>query len=397
MNRPIAITDDIYWVGVNDRETKLFEGIWPLPEGVSYNAYIINDDKTALIDTVKNCYLTQLLQKIQNLLGDGRKLDYLIINHMEPDHSGAIEVIARVFPDIRIIGNQKTIEFLEGYYGITRNVSVVKDGDILDLGRHKLCFYLTPMVHWPETMMTYDTKDKLLFSGDAFGGFGALNGGLFDDEIDLNFYEDEILRYYANIVGKYSPMVQRAFTKLAGLEIKIIAATHGAVWRKNPKCIIDYYDRWSRYEARKGVMLAYASMYGNTKRMAEAVARGLVEGGIEEVRMHNVSESHVSFMIKDAWKFRGIILGSCTYDLKLFPLMKNLTDLLEHKLLKNRHLGIFGSYGWSGGALTALQEFAANVKWDLVKPQVEALRAPSAKVLEQCRELGKNMAAGLNA
>ena len=392
MHPSIAVTDDIYWVGVNDRETQIFEALWPIPEGISYNAYLILDEKVALIDTVKNCYLTQLVNKIQKLLKSGQSVDYLIINHMEPDHSGAIEMVTKVFPGIQIIGNKKTLEFLEGYYGITQNTKQIADGDVLDLGRHKLSFHLTPMVHWPETMMTYDSTDKVLFSGDAFGGFGALNGGIFDDELDVDFYEDEILRYFSNIVGKYSPMVQKAFAKLAGLDIAAIAATHGAVWRKNPKCIIDHYDRWSRYEGEKGVVLVYASMYGNTKKMAEEVARGLMAEGMNRIRIYNVSESHVSYIIKDAWRYQGIILGSCTYDMKLFPLMKNVTDLLAAKMLKNRSLGIFGSYGWSGGAVKALRAFAEVVKWDLVEPQVEALRAPSDDILAQCKQLGRNMA-----
>lgn len=396
MNKPIQISAKTWWVGVNDRETDIFEALWPLPKGISYNAYLIDDEKVALIDTVKNCYTPSLLDKIQALIGTGKPVDYLIINHMEPDHSGAIEIIARMYPEIIIVGNAKTIEYLEGYYGIRRNVKVINDGDTLDLGEHKLSFHLTPMVHWPETMMTYAVRDKLLFSGDAFGGFGALTGGLFDDEVNVDYYEDETLRYYSNIVGKFSPMVQKAFDKLKGLDIKIIAATHGPVWRTNPGLIIDQYDRWSRYESERGVVLAYASMYGNTKQMAEAVSRGLVEGGIREIRMHDVSQTHISYMLKDCWRYQGIILGSVTYDMNPLITMKHLTDLLEAKQLKNRTLGIFGSYGWSGGGVKYLRGFAERVKWELVEPVVEAQRRPSADILEQCRQLGRNMAAQIS-
>lgn len=240
--------------------------------------------------------------------------------------------------------------------------------------------------------MTFDRQDQLLFSGDAFGGFGALSGGLFDDEVNVDYFEDETLRYYANIVGKFSPMVQKAFAKLQGLDIKIIAATHGPVWRTNPQCIIDQYDRWSRYEAENGVVLVYGSMYGNTERMAEAVARALVDGGIREVRMYDVSRTHVSYILKDAWRYKGIVLGSCTYDMNLLPTMKHLMNLLEAKLLKHRILGLFGSYGWSGGAVKALRGFAERTKWELIEPVVEAERAPSAEILDHCHELGLNVA-----
>jgi len=392
MNKPIQITDKTYWIGVNDRETDIFEALWPIPKGVSYNSYLIIDEKVALIDTVKNSFVTHLIEKIQSLIGTEKQVDYLIINHMEPDHSGAIDIIAQMYPDIIIVGNSKTIEYLEGYYGINQNIKVIDDGDVLDLGEHKLSFHLTPMVHWPETMMSYDIQDKLLFTGDAFGGFGALSGGLFDDEVNVEYYEEETLRYYSNIVGKFSPMVQKAFVKLKGLDIKIIASTHGPVWRTNPGLIIEQYDRWSRYEAEEGVVLAYASMYGNTKKMAEAVSRGLVEGGIKEIRMHDVSRTHVSYMLKDCWRYKGIILGSVTYDVNPLITMKHLTDLLEAKHLKNRTLGIFGSYGWSGGAVKYLQGFAERTKWELVEPVVEAERRPSKDILDQCRQLGKNMA-----
>jgi flavorubredoxin len=397
MDKPVQITESIFWVGVNDRETDIFEALWPIPRGISYNAYLIRDKKIALVDTVKNCYVTSLLDKIQSLIGATKKLDYLIINHMEPDHSGAIETVVRMYPEMTIIGNKKTIEFLKGYYGIDKNVKVVDDGDTLNLGEHTLSFHLTPMVHWPETMMTYDINDMLLFSGDAFGSFGALTGGLFDNEVNTEYYEDETLRYYSNIVGKYSPMVQKAFTKLNSLDIKIIAATHGFIWRTKPETIIEYYDHWSQYEAEKGVVLIYGSMYGNTKRMAETVAGGLAEGNVKEIRLHDVSRNHISYLLKDCWRYQGIILGCVTYDMNLLPTMKHLTDLLAAKQLKNRILGIFGSYGWSGGAVKELLNFAELTKWELLEPVVEAHQAPSEENLQQCRQLGLNMAAKILA
>ena len=271
MHNPIPVTGDIHWIGVNDRETDLFEAQWPLPEGVSYNSYLIRAGKTALIDTVKKTHLTQFLKKLKSLVAGGReKVDYLIINHMEPDHSGAVPVLKQLFPEMTIVGNKKTLELVKDFYGIEVGTMTIADGDVLDLGGHVLRFILTPMVHWPETMMTYDETSQVLFSGDAFGSFKTLDGGLFDDEINIARYDDEILRYFSNIVGKYSPMVQKAMARLQGIDIGVVASTHGPVWRKAPNYILDRYDLWSRYMAEPGVVVAYASMYGSTLEMAEA-------------------------------------------------------------------------------------------------------------------------------
>jgi flavorubredoxin len=268
----------------------------------------------------------------------------------------------------------------------------VQDGDELELGKRKLKFLLTPMVHWPETMMSYEPAAKILFSGDAFGGFGTLDGGIFDDTLDIAYLEDEILRYFSNIVGRYASMVQKAMTRLKDVQVKIVAPTHGPIWRKHPERIIELYDRWSRYEAEKGVVIAYASMYRSTERMAEAAAEGLSEQGLAAVRVHNVSQSHVSYIIRDIWRYKGLILGSPTYDTKVFPLMDSLLRLLETKMVKKRVVGIFGSFGWAGGAVKAMTEFVKNSGLELVEPAVEAQFAPDAGEIEQCRQLGRNMA-----
>jgi flavorubredoxin len=391
MHRPIAINDKVYWIGINDRETDLFEAHWPLPQGVSYNAYLINDEKVALIDTVKTYFQTDYLDKIRGIIGHDKQIDYLIINHMEPDHSGAIKEIKEIYPDITIIGNKKTMNFLEGFYDIQDKVKIVEDGEELDLGQHKLKFYLTPMVHWPETMMTYDQTDGILFSGDAFGGFGTLDGGIFDDELDVDFYEDEILRYFANIVAKYSRMVQRAIKKLGDLEIEIVASTHGPIWRDRPEKIINDYMNWSSCKTEQGVVVVYGSMYGNTKKMAEEIARELAENGIEKIILHDVSRTHTSFMVRDIWKYKAMILGSCTYNTRLFPPMEDLVSFLENIKIRNHILGIFGSYSWSGGAVKRLQNFADNVKCDLVEPVIETKYAPKDEDSEKCRKLGKNI------
>jgi len=392
MSKPIPIAKDIYWVGANDLETHLFEAIWPLPQGVSYNSYLIDDDKVALIDTVKRGFFPQYIDKIKEVIKNGKKVDYLVVNHMEPDHSGSMGVLQDVFPGIKIVGNKKTVDFAKGFYGDNASFHVVEDGDTLELGKHTLKFALTPMVHWPETMMTYETKNKILFSGDAFGGFGTLNGGIFDDEVDLSFFENEILRYYSNIVAKYSPMVQKALGKLKELDVKIIAATHGPIFRQNPSYIINLYDKWSRQETERGAVIVYASMYGNTQAMAESIARSMAQEGIDIIRLHNISKSHLSFILTDIWRFKGIVLGSCTYNTKLFPPMDTLVHTLDNDRLTGRVLGIFGSYSWSGGAVKALSEYAQKCPNLHVDPVIEAKHAASTEDREKCAELGRNMA-----
>jgi len=249
------------------------------------------------------------------------------------------------------------------------------------------------MVHWPETMVTYDQTDKILFSMDAFGGFGALDGGIFDDEVDIEYYEEEALRYFSNIVGKYSAMVQNAIAKLKGLEIRAIAPTHGPVWRKNPGKIVELYDRWSRHVAEPGVVLVYGSMYGNTERMMEAVARGITEAGCPTVRIHNVSRSHVSYIIRDAWRYKALVIGAPTYDTGIYPPMNHLLNLLESKKLKNRVAGLFGTFLWSGGGVKGMQEVIQKLGWDQVQPVIEARGAPTAEDLKNCMNLGRAVVA----
>jgi len=393
----IPIVEGVYWIGTNDRRTALFESIWPIPRGVSYNSYLILDEKVALIDTVKDLSLGGYLERLKNLVGPGRTVDYLVINHMEPDHSGAIPALRQMFPQIEIVGNKKTAAFLKDLYGIQEGIHLVADGDELELGKRSLRFFMTPMVHWPETMMTFESLDGVLFSGDAFGGFGALEGGIFDDEVDVHYFEDEILRYFSNIVGKYAPMVQKAIKKLGGVEVKTVAATHGPIWRRNPGHIIDLYDRWSRYEAEPGVVIVFGSMYGNTETMAEAVARGLSNAGVTTIRMHNVSTSHVSYIIRDIWRYQGLVLGSPTYDAGVFPPMDGVLRLLSTKRIAKRQVGVFGSHGWAGGAVKTLTKFVTDSGLQLVEPVIDATFHGTAEQIEKCHELGRNMAARLQS
>jgi len=339
--------------------------------------------------------MEEYIDKIRDILGEEKKVDYLIINHMEPDHSGAIKAIINEYPDVQLVGNRKTFPMLEGFYGIHDNFVEVKEGDSLKLGRHELRFYMAPMVHWPETMMTFDETDKILYSADAFGSFGTLDGGIFDDEINLDFYEEELRRYYSNIVGKYGMQVQKALNKLSGLDVKMIASTHGPVWRSHIDKIIGDYQKWSRYETEEGVVIVYGSMYGNTEKMAEIIARTLSEEGIKNIRVYDSSKTHSSYIINDIWKYKGVILGSSAYNGGIFTPMRALIRELEHIMPKNHLLAIFGSMSWGGGGVRTLEKFAETIKWDLVADSVEARHSAQHKDIEKLVELAKAMAAKL--
>ncbi len=394
----VNVCQDIYWIGANDRRKQLFENLWPLPDGVSYNSYLIVDsEKTALVDTLENGSAGNYLDQIELLL-QGKPLDYLVINHMEPDHSGEIGEIVRHWPEVKVVGNAKTFSILKEYYGIgadSPHALVVNDGDTLPLGRHTLKFVFTPWVHWPETMMSYDLADGILFSADAFGTFGTLDGGLFDDEIEPGRYDSEMRRYYSNIVGKYSNMVQKAFEKLKGAEIKTICPLHGPIWRTDPGYVIGLYDRWSRYQAEEGVVIIYASMYGNGARTADYIARRLSENGVRKIKVHDVSKTHISYLINDLWNYKGVILGSCAYNAQMFPLMEQLTREILHMGLKERKLGLFGSYSWNGGGVRNLLAFAEEIKWEQVAPAVDIQGIPTAEKLAACDALAAAMAANI--
>ncbi len=387
----IEIAKGVYWVGVNDRETELFESVWPLPQGVSYNAYLIVAEKVALIDTVKGPFALELIGNIEELI-DPAKIDYLIVNHMEPDHSGAIPLIRRLAPKLRILGTEKVSGLLRALYQIEAGFEPIQDGQRLELGRRRgLIFYETPFVHWPETMMTYLPEERILFSGDAFGGFGALDGGIFDDGLDLARYEPEILRYFSNIVGMYTGPTQQAIQKLKGLEIKTIAPAHGPIWRKEPQRVIGLYDRWSRLEGEPGVVLIYGSMYGDTELMAEQVARGIASGGAP-LRLLDASRTHLSFLLAEAWRYKGLILGAPTYDGGIFPPVEQFLRLAQRKRLKNRIVGLFGSFGWSGGAVKGMRAIIEELKWELIEPVVEFQGRPTEVELEQGAALGRAVA-----
>lgn len=393
MLKPIEIKKDLYYVGLNDRTKHLFENLWPLPKGVSYNSYLIVDEKTALFDTVDICYSDLFLHKLEIAL-NGRNLDYIVINHMEPDHSGSLGLLRNKYPEVKIVGNKRTADMVAGFHNITEGVVVIKDEEELSLGKHNLKFFLTPMVHWPETMMTYETTDKIIFSGDAFGTFGTLDGGITDTQLFPERYYNEMIRYYSNVVGKFGGPVQRALDKLKNIEINYICSTHGPVWTMKDEIskVVSIYDQLSRYEGEEGVVIVYGSMYGNTEQMAETIAYELAEQGIKEIILHNASKREHSYIIRDIFKYKGLIIGSPTYNNKLFPEIAQIISMIESRDMKNRFFGYFGSFTWAGAAVRDLKEFAENSKFEVVGEPVEMKQAMNMTTFDACIKLGKAMA-----
>lgn len=360
----------IYYVGVNDRTSSLFESLWALPAGVSYNSYIVKGDKTALIDTVHISKAKNFIANIKTAIGDS-PIDYVVINHMEPDHSGAIDYIVKSFPDVTIVGNKKTIEMIEGFYGSISNTKVINDGDVLDLGDGKsLKFVITPMVHWPETMMTFEQSSSTLFSGDAFGCFGALNGGVIDAECDVESYIPEMYRYYAAIVAKYGTFVIKAIEKLKGLRINRICPTHGPVWQDYMMHVIDLYDRLAHFTPQNGAVIVYGSMYGNTEDIAELIARELTVNGVS-VRMHNIATADLSVVLADIMRFKGLIIGAPTYNSSIFPPIQNLIEAIVSRGIKNRVLSTFGSYTWGPGISVKIEKSFESLNYDTVSCKIE--------------------------
>lgn len=391
------LTDNIYYIGVNDRTTALFEGLWPLPAGVSYNSYLIDDEKTAVIDCVGPEFFEEHLANMRSVLGN-RTVDYIVVNHMEPDHSGALALFRQFYPQARIVGNKKTVSMIEGYYGIDGTSCIaVADGTTLELGSHTLSFHLVPMVHWPETMVTYDSTSGTVFSGDAFGCFGALNGTVLDTETDIEPYFPEMRRYYSNIVGKYATPVQNALKKLAAINIKMICPTHGPIWTEAAGRVIAEYDRMSRYEAAEGAVVVYASMYGNTRQMAEEVARGLSEAGIRKIVVHDAARTPLSFILSDIFTYKGLAIGATTYNGDINPAVKAVLEAVKLREVKHRAMAAFGSFTWAGKAAKTISDFADNMGYTQPAPAVEMKQGFNPAAAESCRTLGKALGEAIKA
>ena len=390
----ILVAKDSYWVGVNDRTTDLFEGLWPIDGvGISYNSYVIKDSKNVLIDLSKAFKTDDFFDQINGLV-DLHNLDYVVVNHMEPDHTGVLKTLRMISKNIQIICTPKAVPMLKAYYGITDGIKVVADGEKLNIGSRELQFFHVPFVHWPETMVTYDPSTNVLFACDAFGGYGALQGTLFDEDCrDMEFYERESLRYYANIVAKFSTPVLNAIKKLGGLDIKIIAPSHGLVWRKNPGRIIELYKNWAEYGSTGGdcgVTLLYGTMYGNTEAMMNVVAEGIAEGGIRP-EIYDVARTHASYLLPALLRNRGVMVGAPTYEVTLFPYMQQILEKAALKSIRNKKTAYFGSYGWSRGALKKMQSMTEELNWEMVDA-FEFAGGPAPEDFKTGFALGKKFA-----
>jgi flavorubredoxin len=359
------IAPDIYFVGVNDKRLDRFENMFALPQGVAYNSYLIKDEKTALLDTVDSSVTDQFLDNIKGVLQQ-RELDYLIINHMEPDHCGSIEAIVRLYPKIKLVGNKKTFDLFKQFYSqdVDKNIVLVKEGDVLDLGTKKLKFYMAPMVHWPEVMFSYELSEDILFSADAFGSFGTHNGNLFADESNWeNLFLDETRRYYSNIVGRYGSQVESVFKKLEIEKIKQIFPLHGPLWRKDLNTIFDKYMKWSSYKAEKnGVVIFYASMYGNTEHAAQLLANKLAIRGVGDMRLYDVSKTESSYIIADIFKYSHFVAASPTYNMQLYPVMEQLLRELIMLNVQNRSVAIIGNHSWASAAVKQMVALINQMK-----------------------------------
>lgn len=367
------ITDDLYWVGGNDNRLSLFENIHPIPKGVSYNSYLLVDEKTVLFDTVDWSICRQFLDNIKGVLGD-RPLDYMVINHVEPDHAASIEEILIRYPEVKVVCTEKAVLFMQQFgFNIDGRAIVVKEGDTMSFGKHNVVYVTAPMVHWPEVMVTFDTTDGVLFAADAFGTFGALGGKLFNDEMDFDRdWLEEARRYYTNIVGKYGPHVQSLLKKAGGLDIKYICPLHGPVWRNNLGYFIDKYQKWSTYEPEeKGVLIVYASMYGNTETAANYLATQLVEKGMTNVAVYDVSKTHVSYLISETFKYSHLVLASVTYNLNIFPPMHDYLVDMKALNLQKRTVALLENGSWAPQSGKLMRELLGQMKdMNILDPEI---------------------------
>ena len=359
------VTEDIVWVGASDRRLALFENIFPIPRGVSYNSYVLLDEKTVLLDTVDASVAGQFFENLEHVL-DGRKLDYLIVNHMEPDHCAMIGDLVRRYPEVQVVGNTKTFGMIKQFFGtdFAERAVTVKEGDTLATGAHTLHFVMAPMVHWPEVMVTYDEKDKVLFAADGFGTFGALNGNIFADEVDFDRdWLDDARRYYTNIVGKYGASVQALLKKASGLDIAVICPLHGPIWRENLGYILEKYQKWSTYEAEdQAVVILYATMYGNTASTADALAGRLAAKGVKKIAVYDVSNTHVSELISEIFRASHVVFAAPTYNGGIYPVMENLLADMKALAVQNKTVALMENGTWAPTTAKQMREKLAELK-----------------------------------
>ena len=382
------VNNDLFWIGGNDRRLNLFENVFPVPGGVSYNSYLLLDEQTVLLDTVDRSIADVFMANVEHTLA-GRKLDYIIVNHMEPDHCATLAELLLRHPEAKVVGNAKTFPIIRQFYALDlgERAITIKEGDVLNTGKHTLSFHMMPMVHWPETMVTYDQTDKTLFSADAFGTFGALNGHMFADELDFEKeLQDEARRYYSNIVGKYGPQVQAILKKTGSLEIDRICPLHGPVWRGDLTRIVELYQKWSTYEPEEqGVVIAYGSIYGNTENAANILACRLADAGVRKIHMYDVSVTDPSYIVSDAFRFSHLVFASSTYNNGLFSKMETLLSDLKGHNLQNRTVVLMENGTWSPMAGKVMKEFCESMKNTRIL--AEPLTIRSALAENQIEEL----------
>ncbi len=390
------IKEDLLWIGASDRRLSLFENVYPIPDGVSYNSYLLLDEKTVLLDTVDSSVKEQFCENLQYGL-DGRELNYLVINHMEPDHCSEIATIMRLHPETQIVCNMQTKKMIEQFFNLGLSddkYKLIKEGDVLDCGEHKLTFVFAPMVHWPEVMVTYDTTDKILFSADAFGTFGALNGNIFADEVNFaHDYLSEARRYYSNIVGKYGPQVQTLLKKAVALEIKMLCPLHGFIWRENINYLVEKYTKWAAYKAEdKAVVIAYGSIYGNTAGAAYVLASKLAEHGVKNIKMFDVSATHPSYIISEVFSASTLVLATATYNSGIFVNMENLLhDLTAHNV-QNRQVAIIDNGTWAATAGRQVADMVTTWKnCTLIEPRISLKSAMKEEQASSFDVLAENI------
>ena len=395
MRNTRKINDDIYYLGASDRRIELFENVYPVSQGMSYNSYLITDEKTCLMDSVDESIRGQFLENLQYAL-NGRNLDYMVVQHMEPDHCSIVPELFRMYPDMKLVASLQAFKMMENFYSLQTEERrlVVKEGDTLELGKHTLKFIAAPMVHWPEVLMTYDVTDKILFSADAFGSFGAMSGNIFADEIDWDKdFKDEARRYYVNIVGKYGPQTQNVLKKASTLDIQMICPLHAHIWRKDLSKIISLYAKWSKYEAEKdSVVIFYGSIYGNTQNAAEILAMQLAENGMENVEVFDTSKTHVSFLVSKAFEYKTLVFAAATYNAEIFDTVQNLIIELKNHNLSNRRIGLIENGSWAPVAASKMKAQLETLKnMEVVEPVVKVVSSVTAKNVEELSVLAKEL------
>jgi len=390
------ITKGVYYVGVDDHHTKFFENLWEIPFGVSYNSYLIVDEKIALVETVKGPWADEWINNIRNLI-DPDKIDYIILNHMEPDHTSSLPDIAAIAPNATVIYTPKAAPMQKSFYDVPLKEMMVEDLEEINLGSKTLKFVHAPFLHWPETMMTYIVEDEILMSCDAFGSFGALNGNHFDDEIDLRLIEKESRRYVSAIITSYFKFVQRALERVKelGIGIKIIAPSHGPIYRKDPMWIVGKYDEWTRPELEKYCTICYGTMYGYTHRLAIKLKKELLELGVE-VKLHNVSYSDMSQIITDSVRASVLVVGTPTYDAFPFPKVWGFVNEVQGKRFPVNTIALFGTYGWGGGGVKKLQQMFTDMNKEILEPVIRVKARASEEENQEIKELAKTIAARIN-